>query len=66
MGAASSTEERQAVEETAESAYQRKAAAAYDKYGARDERGQPTLSPCLPRCRHRLSYRGLTTNHARH
>jgi len=35
------------VEETAESAYQRKAAAAYDKYGARDERRQPLLPASL-------------------
>ena len=35
------------MEETAESAYQRKAAAAYDKYGARDERRQPLLPASL-------------------
>jgi hypothetical protein len=48
MGTAPSTEQSgQAVEETAESAYQRKATAAYCKFGARDERRQPTLSTCL-------------------
>lgn len=45
MGTASSTEHGgQAVEETAESSYQRKATAAYCKFGARDDRVQPALS----------------------